>query len=167
MTLPFGIELDATFVALLGFVLFFVVIWYVKAPTALLNALDTRSQAIAKELHDARRLREEAEALLAQYEAKRAAAETEAQTIVAHAKEQAAALAEETRAQMKAALARREQQAKDRIAQAEQKATDDVRAAAAEAAIAAAEAMLRKRLTADAQARLIAEGAKELGRKFG
>ena len=167
MTLPFGIELDATFVALVAFILFFGVVIFFKVPGLILTSLDNRSQAIAKELHDARRLREEAEALLAQYKAKQAQAEADAQTIVAHAKEQAEALGEEIRAQMQAAMARREQQAKDRIAQAEQKAADDVRAAAAEAAIAAAERLLRQRMTPEAQARLVAQGAQELARKFG
>ena len=162
-----GIEIDATFIALIAFLMFLGLMLYLKVPSMAMNALDARSQAIGKELHEARRLREEAEALLAQYEAKRAAANAEAETIVAHAKEQAAALAEETRVQMKAAIERREQQAKDRIAQAEQKATADVRAAAADAAIAAAERLLRQRMTPDAQSRLIAEGAKELARTFG
>ncbi len=166
MTL-FGIEIDATFIALVAFLLFFALIIFLKVPGMVLTALDNRSQAIAKDLHDARRLREEAEALLRDYKTKQAAAETEAQTIVTAAKEQAEAMATDIRAQMQAAMARREQQAKDRIAQAEQKATAEVRAAAADAAIAAAERLLRQRMTPEAQSRLIAEGAKELGRKFG
>src|SRR5262245_59891097 len=96
----FGYEIDATFVALLAFVLFFIVLIWLKVPGMLINALDARSQAIAKELHEARRLREDAERLLAEYQAKQAAAEVEAEAIVAHAKEQAAALAAETREQM-------------------------------------------------------------------
>jgi F-type H+-transporting ATPase subunit b len=163
----FGIEVDATFVALVGFALFIGLMLFLKVPGMVMTSLDQRSQAIAKELHDARRLREEAEALLIEYKAKQAAAETEAQTIVAAAKEQAEAMAADIRAQMQAAMVRREQQAKDRIAQAEQKATAEVRAAAAEAAIAAAERLLRQRMTPEAQARLIADGAKELARKFG
>ena len=165
MSFP-GIEIDATFVALVAFVLFFALMWRLGAHTMLLKSLDTRSEAIAKELHDARRLREEAEALLAEYQAKYADAEAQAETIVAQAKEQAAALGVEIRAQMKAAIARREQQAQDRIAQAEEKASADVRAAAIDAAIAAAEQMLRTRLAGEGQARLIADGAKELSRNF-
>ena len=158
---------DATLIAFVAFTLFFVLVIYLKAPAMMINALDARSQAIAKELHEARRLREEAERLLADYQTKQAAAEVEAKTIVEHAKEQAAALAAETRANMKAAMARREQQALDRIKQAEEKAQAEVRAAAAEAALAAAEAMIRKRMNAETQARLVSEGAKELARKFG
>lgn len=157
---------DATLVALIAFALFFVLVYVVKAPAMILNALDARSQAIAKDLHDARKLREEAEKLLAEYQAKQAAAEVEAKAIVEHAKEQAAALAAETREQMKQAIARREQQAVDRIRQAEEKAQAEIRAAAIDAAIAAAEALLKKRMSAETQSRLVSEGAKELSRKF-
>jgi F-type H+-transporting ATPase subunit b len=158
---------DATFIALVAFLLFFVLLAYLKVPGMIFSALDTRSAAIGHELHEARRLREEAEALLADYQAKHAAAEEEAKTIVAHAQEQAASLVEETRAQMSAAIARRQRQAEEGIAVAEQKAEAEVRAAAAEAAIAAAEKMLRERMNADSQAALVAEGAKDLARQFG
>lgn len=159
--------IDATFIALVAFLIFFGVLIYLKIPGMLLKALDTRSQEIAKELHDARRLREEAERLLAEYESKRATAEAEAKAIVDTAKEQAAAVAEETRTQMMAAMARREQQAEDRIAQSSAKAADDVRAAAAEAAVAAAEKLLRERMTDASQAALVNTGVAELKRNFG
>lgn len=158
---------DATFFAFVAFAIFFGVLWYMKVPTMILSALDARSQAIAKELHDARRMREEAEKLLAEYQAKRAQAEAEAKAIVETAKEQAAAVAEETRQSMMAAMARREKQVDDRIANAETKAVDDVRAAAAEAAIAAAERMIRERMSEQTQAALVEEGVGEMGRKFG
>jgi F-type H+-transporting ATPase subunit b len=158
---------DATFVALLALVLFLALLWRLKVPTMILSALDARSQAIAKELHDARRMREEAEKLLAEYQAQRAQAEAEAKTIVDTAKEQAAAVAEETRQSMLAAMARREKQVDDRIANAETKAVDEVRGAAAEAAIAAAERMIRERMNDDAQSALVEEGVGEMQRKFG
>jgi F-type H+-transporting ATPase subunit b len=158
---------DATFFAFVAFAAFFVVLVLLGVPGMILSALDSRSQAIAKELHDARRMREEAEKLLADYQAKRAQAEAEAKTIVDTAKEQAAAVAEETRQSMMAAMARREKQVDDRIANAETKAVDEVRAAAAEAAIAAAERMIRERMNDDTQAALIEEGVGEMKRKFG
>jgi F-type H+-transporting ATPase subunit b len=159
---------DATFFAFVAFAIFFVVMIFLGVPGMILTALDARSNEIAKELHEARRLREEAEKVLADYQAKRAAAETEAKAIVASAKEQAAAVAEETRQSMMAAMARREKQADDRIASAGTKAADEVRAAAAEAAIAAAERMIRERMNDGAQAGLVAEGVSEMTkREFG
>jgi F-type H+-transporting ATPase subunit b len=160
-------EVTATEIAFVSLLLFIGLLVYLKVPAAIMGALDSKSQAIAKELHDARKLREEAEALLAEYEAKRAAAEAEAKAIVESAKEQAALVAEETRASMTAAIQRREQQAEDRIAQAEARATSEVRAAATDAAINAAEKLIRERLTDKAQSALVAEGVAELGRKFG
>lgn len=158
---------DATFIAFVGLVIFIGVLVYLKVPAAIMGMLDQRSQTIAKELHEARRLREEAEKLLAQYEAKRATAEAEAKAIVDTAKEQAALVAEETRQSMMAAMARRERQAEDRIKSAETKASDEVRAAAAEATIAAAEKIIRERMSDKAQGALVADGVKDLGRAFG
>jgi F-type H+-transporting ATPase subunit b len=159
---------DATFFAFVAFAIFFVVLIWLKIPATIVGALDARSNEIAKELHEARRLREEAEKLLTEYQAKRTAAEAEARAIVDGAKEQAAAVAEETRLSMMAAMARREKQAEDRIKSAQTKASDDVRAAAAEAAIAAAERMIRERMNDSAQAGLVAEGVAEMTkRKFG
>lgn len=163
----FGYEVSATEIAFLGLLLFFALLVYLKVPAMVLGMLDGRTQEIAKELHDARRLREEAEKLLADYQAKQAAAETEAKAIVAAAKEQAAAVAEETRQNMMAAMARRERQAEDRIKSAEQKAAAEVRAAAADAAIAAAEHMVREKMSDAAQSTLVREGVAEMARKFG
>lgn len=160
------IEFDATFFAFVAFAIFMGVLVWLKVPGMIMSALDQRSAAIAKELHEARRLREEAEKLLAEYQAKHAAAEIEAKAIVDHAKEQAAAVAEETRVQMTAAIARREKQAEDRISNAETKASDEVRAAAADAAIAAAERMIRERMNDATQSALVSEGVGEMKRKF-
>lgn len=159
--------IDATFIALVAFVIFFIALAWLKVPGMILNALDARSAEIAKELHEARRLREEAEKLHAEYLAKHKAAEAEAKAIVDTAKEQAAAVAEETRAAMVAAMARRERQADDRITAAGAKAADEVRAAAAEAAIAAAERMIRERMNDSAQSSLVQDGVADLKRKFG
>ncbi|MBL8537524.1 MAG: ATPase [Hyphomonadaceae bacterium] len=160
-------DITATEIAFLSLALFIGLLVYLKVPAQILGALDGQSQKIAKELHDARNLREEAEKLLAEYQAKRAAAEADAKAIVDAAKEQAAAVAEETRKSMMAAMARREKQAEDRIASAEAKAAAEVRAAAAEAAVAAAEKLIRERMSDKAQGALISDGVAELKRKFG
>jgi F-type H+-transporting ATPase subunit b len=160
-------HITATEIAFLALALFIGLLVYLKVPGAIMSALDTRSQEIAKELHDARRLREEAEALLAEFESKRATAEAEAKAIVEAAKEQAALVAEETRQSMQAAMARREKQAEDRIRSAETKATGEVRAAAAEAAINAAEKLIREKMTPGTQASLVKDGVADLSRKWG
>ncbi len=160
-------DITATEIAFLALLLFIGLLVYLKVPAAILSALDKRSAEIGHELHEARRLREEAEKLLAEYEAKRIAAEAEARAIVEAAKEQAVAVAEETRQSMMAAMARREQQAEDRIKSAETKATDEVRAAAAEAAIAAAEKLIRARMNDATQGTLVQTAVGDLKRNFG
>jgi F-type H+-transporting ATPase subunit b len=159
--------LTATEVAFLGLALFVALLVYLKVPASIMSALDKRSAEIGHELREARRLREEAEKLLAEYEAKRVTAEAEAKAIVDTAKEQAAAVAEETRQSMMAAMARREKQAEDRIKSAETKAAQEVRAAAAEAAIAAAEKLIRAQVNDAAQGKLVQSGVAELKRNFG
>jgi len=160
-------DITATEIAFLALLLFIGLLVYLKVPAMILGALDKRSAEIGHELHEARRLREEAEKLLAEYEAKRIAAEAEARAIVEAAKEQAVAVAEETRQSMMAAMARREQQAEDRIKSAETKATDEVRAAAAEAAIAAAEKLIRARMNDATQGALVQTAVGDLKRNFG
>ena len=97
-------EITATEIAFLALLLFIGLLVYLKVPQQIAGALDQKSQAIAHELHEARRLREEAEKLHAEYEAKRAAAESEAKAIIEAAKAQAALVAEETRQSMMAAM---------------------------------------------------------------
>ncbi|MBI1250630.1 MAG: ATP F0F1 synthase subunit B [Alphaproteobacteria bacterium] len=164
--MDFGHLGDATSVALLALIGFGLLLWRLNVPGMLTGALDKRSQEIALELTEARRLREEAAALLHEYEAKKAAALAEAEALVASAKEQAQVVAQETRKQIEDQMARREQQAKDRIALAEAQAERDVRAAAIDAATEAAERMLRERIDAAAQSRLIADGVKDLEKRF-
>lgn len=166
MELPAFLQ-DPTNIAFIALAMFLALMVYLKVPTMVLSALDQRSQAIAKELHEARRLHEEAEKLLTDYKAKHALAQTEAKAIVEAAKQQALVVAEETRVAMAAAMARRERQAEERIAQAGQKAANEVRAAAIEAAIAAAERLIRERMNEGAQAALVREGVGEMQRKFG
>jgi F-type H+-transporting ATPase subunit b len=109
-----------------------------RAARALTSGLDARAARIRAELDEARRLREEAEALVAQYRAKHQEAAAEAAAIVAHAKEEAERIAAQGARDLEQALERRQRMAEERIAQAEAKAIAEVRIAAIDVAIAAA-----------------------------
>jgi F0F1-type ATP synthase membrane subunit b/b' len=74
--------MDATFWALVGLVIFLGIVVYVKVPGMIAKALDKRADKIRNELEEARKLREEAQALLAEYQKKRKEAEKEAAEIV-------------------------------------------------------------------------------------
>lgn len=82
--------LDATFYALVGLILFFVLIAYLKVPGMVGKALDARADKISNELAEAKRLREEAQSLVAEYQRKRKDAEAEAASIVAAAQRERA-----------------------------------------------------------------------------
>jgi len=109
-----------------------------KAWRAITGGLDARAARIRSELDEARRLREEAERLVAEYRAKQQEAAAEAEAIVAHATTEAERIATQSARDLELSLERRQRLAEERITQAEAKALDEVRAAAIDVAIAAA-----------------------------
>ena len=134
--------MDATLVALIALVVFIGLLVYLKVPGMVAGMLDRKSEAIRAELDEARRLREEAQSLLAEYQRKRRDAEKEADAIVAQARDDAEAMMHEASKQLEDMVARRERMAEQKIAQAEASALADVRNAAADAAIEAARKIL-------------------------
>jgi len=148
-------EFDAEFFVLLGFLVFVGVLIYFGAHRIVLNALDARGEAIAAELAQAAKLREEATALLASFEKRTAEAEANAAAIVAEARAQADQLAVEAADRLKEFIARRTKQAEAKIALAEAQAAADVRAAAAEHAAKAAEIVLADEMKGSAGADLV------------
>jgi F-type H+-transporting ATPase subunit b len=128
---------DAEFWVLLAVVIFAVAVWK-PASRAVTGMLDQRTARIQGELSEARKLREEAEQLLAEYKRKEGEAAAEAETIIAHAKEEAERIAAHSAQELEQALQRRQRLAEERIAQAEAKAVDEIRAVAVDVAISAA-----------------------------
>jgi F-type H+-transporting ATPase subunit b len=131
--------------------------------SGMLNAvLDSRAQRIRAQLDEARRLREEAEAALADYQRKQRDAMSEAQEIVKHAEAEAERVSRQAVIDLEAALKRREEQARDKIAQAETKALAEVRGVAVEVAIDSVRILLRETLTAARGAALIDQEIQDL-----
>lgn len=128
--------------------------------------LDARAAAIAKQLDEAKRLREEAEKVLADYRRKQGDAAKEAQAIIGLAAKEAEILTAETRRSMQEHFERRMKLAEDKIGRAEAEALREVRAAAADAAIAAAQAVIAEKLTPEAADRLVKQGIDALKGKL-
>ncbi|MGK8233590.1 MULTISPECIES: F0F1 ATP synthase subunit B [Roseovarius] len=145
---PFFSLSNTNFVVLLAFLLFVGFLIYVKVPTLLGKKLDERAANIKGELDEARALREEAQTLLASYERKQKDVQAQADRIVAQAKEEANAAAEEAKEEIKASIARRMQAAEEQIASAEARAIRDVRDQAVVVAVAAARDVIAKQMTA-------------------
>jgi F-type H+-transporting ATPase subunit b len=149
-----------SFLILLG------VFGYFGVHRTILQALDHRRDRIQKELDDARRLKDEAVKLVAEYRARRASAEREAQDIVESAKAEAERIAVETKAKMEDFVARRTKSAENKIAQAEMQAIADVRAAAADAAVNAASSVLSQTVRGQIADSLLDKGIKDVREKL-
>ena len=139
----------------MGFLVFIGILIYLKVPAKMTAALDARSAKIKSELDDARRLREEAQALLAEYQRRRGEAESEAEEIISHARREAETLAEEARSRLEEYVTRRTRAVEQRIAQAETQAVAEVRGRAIDVAAAAAARILADKARGDAGDQLV------------
>ena len=149
-----------------SFVLFVVGVLYIGAHKKIAAALDGRSEAIAKEIDEARHLREEAEKVLADYRRKQGNAAKETQAIIDQASREAETLAAETSRSMKEQFERRMKLAEEKIGRAESDALRDVRAAAADAAVAAAQTVIADKLTPETADKLVKQGVDALKTKL-
>jgi len=128
---------NAHFWEAVAFFLAIALVWK-KASAAITSALDQRAAKIRDELEEARKLREEAQATLANYQRKQRDALKEAEEIIAHAKAEAERLGAQAAKDLELAVQRRQRLAEEKITQAEQKAIAEVRAAAVDIAVVAA-----------------------------
>ena len=149
-----------------AFVILMGVFAYFGIHRTILTTLDHRSERIKAELDDARRLKEEAANLLAEYQARRASAEREAEEIIASARADAERIAAEAKAKMEDFVERRTKTAESKIALAEAQALADVRAAAAEAAVTAASVILQQSVKGQVADELLAKGIDEVKAKL-
>ena len=153
---------DAEFFVAVGFAIFVGLMIDYGMHKKIADSLDKRSERIAAELAEAERLRSEAEALLASFENRRAEAQAEAEAVIAQAHAEAHRIADEAHARIAEFLQRRTRQAEEKIGLAEAQAAADVRAAATEAALKAAETVLRSEARGAFGAELIAKSIAEL-----
>ena len=154
------------FCVLVAFLAFVALVLYYGVPSAIGKMLDDRADAIRKELDEARKLREDAQALLADYQRKAREAETEARTIIDQAKREAEALAVDARKALAESLERRSKIAEEKIARAETQALSEVRATAVETAVSAAHELLKTRAAGSVGDALISQSINDLRGKL-
>ena len=150
-----GLFEDPTFWVAVGTTLFILLAIRMKVPSMVTKMLDDRAAGIKAELEEAKRLRTEAEVLLAEYRKKTANAALEAQAIIDNAKASAERMAAEAKVQLEQQIERRAKMAEDKIAAAERSAIAEVRAKAASAAAAAAGALIAQGHDAGADKALV------------
>lgn len=146
----------------ISFLMFMGLLAYMKVPAMLGKTLDDRADAIRKELDEARRLRQEAQDLLADYQRKQRQAEDEAKAIVEQAHREAMSLKTESERALKEQIERRGRIAEEKIARAEQQAIAEVRSAAVELATATAEQVLKQRAQGDVGQSLVDQAIRDL-----
>lgn len=135
-----------------------------KAAPLVTGGLDARAVKIKTELDEARKLREDAQRMLAEYQRKQRDALKEAEQIVALARSEAERAASEAARDLEAALQRRQALALEKIALAESKAAAEVRNTAVDVAVAAARQLLAQRLDRERKSALIDSAIAELPR---
>lgn len=158
--------MDATFWALIALVIFLGIVVYVKVPGTIAKSLDDRAGKIRSELEEARRLREEAQQLLAEYQRKRKEAEKEAGDIISAAQREAAMLLDEAHKKTEEYVARRATLAEQKIAQAEREAINEVRASAVDLAVEAARTLLANKIDAKAAGELFKTSVQDVKSKL-
>lgn len=157
---------SAEFWVAVAFVIFWGILFYNGVPGKVMNQLDSRGKRIGDELAEAKRLRQDAERLLKEYESKRAAAEREAADIVSNARDEAERLAREAQEKMADFVKRRTATAEAKIAQAEAQASAEVRAAAIDAAVKASERVLRGELSGTAAESMVTKSLGDVRAKL-
>jgi F-type H+-transporting ATPase subunit b len=157
---------NPTFWVAVALLIFIGILVHFGVPGNVMNQLDSRGKRIANELAEAKRLREDAEKLLKEYESKRAAAEREAADIVSTAREEAERLTREAQEKMTDFVARRTASAEAKIAQAEAQASAEVRAAAIDAAVKASERILRNEITGSTAASILTSSLNDVRTKL-
>ncbi|HYF23685.1 MAG TPA: F0F1 ATP synthase subunit B [Caulobacteraceae bacterium] len=150
-----------------GLLIFLAIVVVARVPKAIAAGLDAKAAKIQSDLDEAARLRAEAQKMLDELKAQRAAAEAQARDMLAAAEADAKRLSEEAEAKLQETITRRQQLAERKIALAESQATADVKAAAADLAVQAAEAVLKSRLKGKRSDPLVEGAIGQLGSRFG
>ena len=157
---------NSTFVVGISFFAFIALIVYLKVPGKIAGLLDARAEKIREELDEARRLREEAQSLLATYERKQKEVVGQAEAIVTHAKADAERASAEAHEALELSIVRRVKAAEDQIASAEAAVLKDVKDRAVAIAVAAASEVIAKNMSAKDGAGLIDAAIDEGGAKL-
>ena len=150
-------------VALAMIVIFALLAWK-KVHHAIGRALDSKIELIRDQLAEAKSLREEAEALKAEYEAKSASIDKDREALLERARHEAGEIVAKAKTDAELLIERRGRMAEDKIAAEERAAVDQVRAAAADAAARAARRLIAERHDAAADEQLVNQAIGEIGR---
>jgi F-type H+-transporting ATPase subunit b len=149
------------FIAIAMLLVIGALIWK-KVPGAIAGALDAKIALIRDQLAEAEALREEAEALKAEYEKKAKGVDKDRKALLERAKHEADEIVAKAKADAEALVERRTRMAEDKIAAEERTAIEQLRAAAADAATRAAAKLIAERHDAATDEKLVDQAIKEI-----
>ncbi|HHN66658.1 MAG TPA: F0F1 ATP synthase subunit B [Thermopetrobacter sp.] len=149
-----------------SFFLFLALLVWFGVPRMVTKALDERAETIRKDIEEARRLREEAQKLLAEQEKRREETQAEVTEIMATARAETEAVQAQMRHAFEDMIARKKAAAEQKIAQAADSAVRDIRARTAALSVAVAEEVLKEQATGKTAGKLIDEAIATIGRKL-
>ena len=132
----------------------------------LLGGLDGHSAKVRAELDEAKRLREEAQHLLAEHQRKLAAGEGQAEQIVQHARAEAERQVKRHQDELEASIRRRREAAERRIAQEEARAVQELRAHTARLTIRITERLIAEQMDDEQRRESVDRALEEVGRKL-
>ena len=158
---------DPHFWTSIALIVFLAALWFAKVPAMLTWTLDEAGAKVQAQLDEAKRLREEAQAMLAGIHAQRIETEKAAAEMLKTAQADADRLRAEAAVKLEDDVKRRGLVAERKIALAESRAAGEVKAAAADLAAQAAEAILTARIAGSATDPLIDAGLSRLATRFG
>ena len=162
MNMEHGVLSDSTFWAFIALIIFIAILAYNKVPFWLARHLDDRAERIEKELEEARRLRQDAQQLLVDYQKRREELSQEAEEIIAKTTREANLLVEEAERKAKEYIDRRNKLAEEKIQQAERDALALIRSKAVDIAFSAANIAIEKNLDEETYNRLFAESLEDV-----
>ena len=157
---------DAHFWVMIALVVFVLILWRAKIPALAMKALDDVGAKVQAQLDEAKKLSDEARALLEQIGVQRAETERAAAEMMQAAARDAERLRAEAAKDLEDDIRRMRDLATRKIAVAEALATAEVKAAAADLASHAAETVLAARIAGAASDPLIDSGLAGLATGF-
>jgi len=147
---------------LVAFIIFVILALVAKAPSMVAKILDSEIERIKNELNDARKLKEDANSLLADYERKVQNAQKEIEKILDQAKTTAKNHDESARKKVEEYIKRAEQQSIEKITQTEKMALSKVNQEIVSNSIEVAEKIVSENITEDNSKKLFSQSVQQI-----
>ena len=156
---------DPQFWVALAFVLF-VILVYKPVGKILISTLDGRSAKIQRELDEALRLKDEAQALLTSYQRKQKEATEEAQKIIKNAESEAKRIIVEAEQNLEENLNKKIQIAMQKISTYEHAVMQEVRTNSIDVAMGTVRSLVKEKLNKEISEQLVTRAIGEMNKKL-